>query len=95
MKHRKVKVLGMEMDLWSHEGCAAQIATGNNWATLYLIESTDPGKGHATELLRAAKKYYEAKGLTFGGSVALNERMRKIYEKLDIKEYSDLDMEVG
>lgn len=57
------------------------------WATLYDIASKEESRGHATELLTAAKSFYEGTGKTFGGTVALNDRMLKIYERLGITEY--------
>lgn len=83
----KVDVLGMSLDKWQYESCTAHIATGEDWATLYGIESRIEGKGHATGLLKEAKAYYESQGKHFGGSVALNPKMRSIYEKLNIPEY--------
>lgn len=87
MKPHKVRRLGMPLDEWQYESCVAHCATGKDWATLYDIESADEGKGHATQLLLAMKKYYERKGLRFGGSVALNERMRRLYQKRGVTEY--------
>jgi hypothetical protein len=88
MIHKKQFVMGMEMEVWKHKSCSAEFGEGPGWATLYLIRSTEPGKGHASELLRFVKQFYEEKGLSFGGTVALNERMRKIYNRLGIKEFS-------
>jgi hypothetical protein len=76
---------------WSSAG-TAEFGIGDDWATLASIESTEPGKGHATALLTAAKRHYEAQGKRFGGSVALNERMRAIYRHLGIREYSEDDL---
>ena len=75
------------LELWKYKSCEAEFGIGENWATLYSIESKKKRKGHATELLTAAKKHYESRGLSFGGSVALNPDMRNLYEKLDIYEY--------
>lgn len=83
--------LGMELDQWKHKSCVAEFGVGEDrkgkWATLYSIRSDERGKGHATELLRQAKGYYEKQGLKFGGTVALNDTMRGIYERLNIEEY--------
>ena len=87
LKPYKENILGMELDIWEHKSCTAEFGTGDDWATLYSIESTLPGNGHATELLIEAKRHYEEQGLRFGGSVALNSRMKKIYQRLAIKEY--------
>lgn len=89
MKIEKISSMGMGLDQWTHESCIAHFGiVHETYATLYVIESTEKGKGHATELLKEAKKHYESQGLQFGGSVALNENMRKIYQKLNITEYS-------
>ena len=40
-----------------------------------------------SELLRIAKEYYEKQGKKVGGTVALNMIMRKLYQKIGIKEY--------
>jgi len=82
--------MGMPLERWTYESCEAEFGVGEDWATLYRIESKEEGKGHATELLTEAKKYYEGKGLRFGGSFALNERMRSIYKRLNIKEYAEI-----
>ena len=81
--------MGMELDEWKEGSCIARFGTGHNWATLYQIDSLEEGKGHATKLLRKAKRFYESEGLKVGGSVALNERMRGIYKKVDYEEYND------
>lgn len=84
---KTITILGMPLDEWRHELCLAHCATGEGWATLYDIQSEEEGKGHATTLLTAMKGYYEGKGLRFGGSVALNNRMRRLYQKCGIEEY--------
>ncbi len=78
------------LEIWKHKSCVAEFGFDETWATLYYIESMEEGKGHATELLTEAKKYYEGQGKKFGGSIALNERMRAIYKRLDIEEYTDI-----
>ena len=88
MKPKVVRVLGMKLDEWQYASSIAHCATGEGWATLYDIQSREQGKGHATRLLLAMKKYYEGKGLKFGGSVALNDRMKGLYKKCGITEYA-------
>ncbi len=90
IKPTKEIILGMEHDVWRHKSCVAQIEVGDDWATLYFIESGERNKGHATELLLEAKKYYEDQGKIFGGSVALHPAMAHIYKKLGINEYKDM-----
>jgi hypothetical protein len=91
MKRINVNVMGMELERWEHESCSAEFGVGEDeegkWATLYSISSKEEGQGHATELLKAAKTTYESLGMRFGGSVALNDRMRSIYQRLGITEY--------
>lgn len=87
MTHFVVHVFGMELERWEHESCIADFGVGPDWATLYDIQSRQPGQGHATALLTEAKSFYESAGKTFGGSVALNDRMREIYHRLGIEEY--------
>ncbi len=89
MKRELVNVMGMEMERWTHESCTADFGVGDDWATLFAIQSLDEGKGHATKLLEQVKPYYERMGKKFGGSVALNDRMRSIYQRLGIEEYTD------
>jgi hypothetical protein len=85
-----VTVLGMSLIRWELESCTADFGVDEEkkWATLYNIESEEKGKGHATKLLKIAKKYYEDKGFKFGSSVALNDGMGRILKKLKIKEYA-------
>ena len=89
---KKVKILGMELDEWCYESCVAHVGTNEDWeewqwATIYDIESQQEGKGHATKLLLIMKSYYENQGKEFGGSIALNERMARLYKRCRIKEY--------
>lgn len=84
-----VNILGMELDEWKYKSCTAHFADGGPWATLYDIESLEPSKGHATHLLLKAKAYYEAQGKTVGGSIALTERMSRLYQKVGIPEYKE------
>lgn len=84
---QKISAMGMPLDGWQYKSCSAQVGVGKDWATVYLIESQQEGKGHATKLLREMKAYYEKQGLRFGGSVALNDRMARLYRKCGIREY--------
>ena len=85
MTPKKIHILGMELDSWQYGSCTAHFGVGDTWATLYTIESKEPGRGHAKRLLKAAMRFY--KGKRFGGTVALNPVMRKLYQKLGIQEY--------
>ncbi len=91
MKQEPVEQLGMPLIRWTHESCVAHFAVGeadgHRYATLYDIRSREEGRGHATHLLSAAKEQYEREGRRFGGTVALNDRMHKIYKRLGITEY--------
>ena len=87
----KVNVLGMPLVRWAYESCRAEIGEGDDRATVYLIQSREKGKGHATYLLQAMKKFYEKQGKKFGGSVALNDNMARLYKKLGIPEYIDAE----
>ncbi len=84
---KKVNILGMELDEWQYKSCVAHVGEGKDWATVGDIESQQEGKGHATSLLLVMQFHYEKKGKRFGGSVALNERMRRIYRRCGVKEY--------
>ena len=79
---RKVSVLGMDLDEWSHQSCTAHFGTGDNWATLYDIESKNQNKGHAQQLLLKAISYYHP--IKISGTIALNPIMKHIYNKLGI-----------
>ncbi len=87
IKPKTVNIMGMNLDEWNVESCIAHFGTGDTWATIYDIESRNKKQGHATRLLKCAKKYYESKGKIVGGTVALNPVMRGIYRKLEIKEF--------
>ena len=88
MKSRVTKIknpLVWEMDLWIYESCTAEIACWDDWATIYSIESYEPNQWHCQQLLRDAIEYYKDK--SFWWSVALNKKMKHIYQKLNITEY--------
>lgn len=87
--YKIVNILGMPLHEWNFASCTAHFGVGDGFATLYDIESKIRRRGHATMLLREAKSYYEGQGKIFGGSVALNQIMRYLYEKLKIKEYKE------
>lgn len=84
---QKATILGMELDEWQYKSCLAHVSVDKDWATIYDIESLREGQGHATELLRIMKSYYEQQAKTFGGSGALNERTKRLYQKCGIREY--------
>ena len=87
VRARKVMQLGMELDQWSFESCVAHFGTGEDWATLYDIQSKERRKGHATTLLTHAKKYYESKGMKFASTISLHPDMTSIIDQLGIYEY--------
>ena len=87
MKVTIENVLGMDLERMEFKSCVAHFGVGDDWATLYSIRSQEEGKGHATQLLQAAKVHYKEQGKKLGGSIALNERMRGIYKRLKIPEY--------
>lgn len=81
--------MGIDLIQWRLGGAIAEFEVNEDekWATLYTIHSQFEGKLHATTLLFIAKTFYESGGFTFGGSIALNDRMRRIYQRLKIQEY--------
>lgn len=89
MKVEQIEVLGLPLEQWTHESCTAEFGVGDDWATLYSICSEVESKGHATALLIAAKRHYEALGKRFASDVALNDRMRRILRRLNIEEYAE------
>ena len=88
---RQVNALGMDLTLFQYKGVSGSLAEGDDWATMYSIESANEGRGECQECLLLLKEHYEAQGKRFGSSVALNPRMRHILQKLDIYECSDGD----
>lgn len=84
-----VNVMGMPLVRWSYKGCEVDFGIGEDFATIYSVESKDKGKGYATKLLGVAKAFYEHNGKKFGGTVALNDTMAHIYKKLNIEEYDN------
>ncbi len=56
--YKVVKILGMSLHEWEYKGCIAHFGIGEDWATLYDIESKNKGKGYATKLLKEARKYH-------------------------------------
>ena len=82
----KVCVLGMELEEWRHKSCEAHFGVSGDWATLYDIESKNENQGHATELLRMARYFYEFHHKRVMGSIALNSRMKRLYQRVGIPE---------
>lgn len=77
------------------DGCVATVAINEleKWATVYFIETIPSmrNKGLATELMKYLKINLEGKGYRFGGTVALNPAMKRVYEKSGVTEYADED----
>ena len=88
IKPQPVEVLGMILDEWRYKSCIAHCATGDGWSTLYDIETEERNQGQATILLQTMKLHYQRLGLKFGGSVALNDNMRRLYRKCGVEEYT-------
>ena len=87
MKKKIVNVLGMTQLEVVHKKCVAYFwfSIKEKWITLFYICSTNPWKWEAQELLNQIKKDFD--WFNIGGTVALNDTMRHIYKKLNIKEY--------
>ena len=45
VKRKEIMFMGMNLDEWSFGSCTANVGTGDGWATIYNIQSTEPGKG--------------------------------------------------
>lgn len=82
---RKINSLGMQLDEWKYKSCTAQVGVEDDWATIYIIESEEKNKGHASYLINAMKKYYKNK--IFGTSFPLNSIMQHLTEKFELKIY--------
>jgi hypothetical protein len=89
VRKKNIVFMGMIVDEWKYHSCIAHFGVGEDWATLYDIESKVEGKGHATGLLTTAKHVYEMEKKVVRGTVALNERMKGIYEKVGIPEIEE------
>lgn len=71
--------------IYVENGVEALVAEGDGWATIYTVDSSIPNKGYCQQLLLKLKDIY--KDVNFGCTVALNDKMRHILQKLEIKEY--------
>lgn len=71
--------------IYVENGVEALVAEGEGWATIYTVESSCPNKGYCQQLLLKLKEIY--KDVNFGCTVALNDKMKHILQKLEIKEY--------
>ena len=94
---RKCKHLGMSEYVFDYKNCYAVVALGitekedKKWATVYMIE-TEPAhrnEGQAQTLLATLKHDFEREGYEFGCTVALNDTMKHILQKLNITEYTE------
>lgn len=76
---------------WKYCRAMVYVNDEERWATVSLIETKAEyqNQGQATELMQFLQKLYEKQGYTFGGTVALNPAMARVYEKTGIKEYKD------
>lgn len=77
---------------WKHCRAMVYVNDEEKWATVSLIEThpSHQNKGEATELMMFLKELYQDRQhYTFGGTVALNPAMSRVYEKSGVKEYAD------
>lgn len=79
--------MGMVLDSCSYESCTAEVGVGEDFATIYYIESKEQNKGHATELINRMRIHYETQGKEFATSAALSPQMKHLVQKLNLKEY--------
>lgn len=86
-KRGKIVQMGMELDYWEYESCTCEVGTGDDWATIYLIESGEKNKGHATILIQIMRKIYTDEKKKFATSVALSAPMKHLVKKLNLIEY--------
>lgn len=87
IKFKPVESMGMKLTQATYKSCSATIATGDDWATIYSIQSSEEGRGHCQELCKQAKEFYSQHGKVFGSTVALSPAMKHILQKLEITEY--------
>lgn len=71
--------------IYRENGVEVLVAEGDGWATIYTVDSSIPNKGYCQQLLLQLKEIY--KDVRFGCTVALNDKMRHILQKLEITEY--------
>lgn len=71
--------------IYRENGVEVLVAEGDGWATIYTVDSSNPNKGYCQQLLLKLKEIY--KDVNFGCTVALNDKMKHILQKLEIKEY--------
>lgn len=71
--------------IYREKGVEVLVAEGEGWATIYTVDSSIPNKGYCQQLLLQLKEIY--KDVRFGCTVALNDKMRHILQKLEITEY--------
>lgn len=81
-------VMGMGW-VYRENGVEVLVAEGDGWATIYTVKSAIPNRGYCQQLLRKLKDIY--KDVDFGSTVALNEKMHYILQKLEIKEYAKIE----
>ena len=89
MKITKANTMGMDVEICTFESCRATIGIGPSWATIYSMESKEPGKGHGNSLIIQMRNHYEAQGKKFGSTVALSKAMKHLLEKHNIVEYAE------
>jgi len=83
----EINQMGMPLTAYKWKGAYCEVGVGDSWATVYICESSNPGHGEMQTLLSLVKNIYRNKD--FGCTVALNETMKHILQKLGIKEYSE------
>ena len=83
----EVNSLGMKLDGWKYESCIANVGTGEDFATIFYIESEEKNKCHATILIKIMSKIYTDEGKSFATSIALSDPMKHLVKKLNLKEY--------
>ena len=89
LEPEKVDSFGTILDQWTYKSCLATVGVGKAWAAIYNINSDVKGEGYASELLLRMKNFYQGKDKYVVSFAALNDTMRRLLVKHQIKEFKE------
>lgn len=83
IRYKQVHSMGMDLIEARYKGVFMQLAEGDDWVSIYLVESSNPGKGEVQQMIDIIRGDYPTKRLT--ASAPLNDVIKHIFDKKGVE----------
>lgn len=86
IKYKQVRIMGMDLTEAYFKGVYMQLAKGDDWVSIYLVESKNAGQGEVQQMIDIIRGDFPGKRLL--SSAPLNNAMKHILDKKGV-EYAE------